>query len=95
MIDLRTERVVLLKPVRRVRFELNDVALTAREVVEMSDGSVWSVAYRRADYWSHNPKAPLTVASQCRATQTFAAHTNWIRGMEARFITRELPEVGV
>ncbi|MEV5913391.1 hypothetical protein AB0M00_31425 [Streptomyces chartreusis] len=95
MIDLSTDRRILLKPVRSVRFELRDVALTAREVVQMTDGSVWSVAHRRAEYWSHNPKAPLTVAFRFRASGEFVDAVEFIRAAERPFITRELPEVAV
>ncbi|WP_369272366.1 hypothetical protein AB5J55_22335 [Streptomyces sp. R11] len=93
MKDLSTDRWILLKPARSVRFELRDVALTGREVVQMTDGSVWSVAHRRPDYWSHNPKAPLTVAF--RTGGQFVDALEFIRNAERPYIVRELPEVAV
>ncbi|WP_416972517.1 hypothetical protein [Streptomyces sp. 4F14] len=52
MISLDDGKVVLLKVVRRVSFEMRDVAISRRDVVEMADGSIWNVAHRRPEYWS-------------------------------------------
>ncbi|MFC8099461.1 hypothetical protein [Streptomyces sp. NPDC057363] len=93
MKDLRTDKVILTKPVRRVEFELNDVALSGRAVVQMTDGTVWSVAHRRPDYWSYNPDAPLTVAFQFRKSTAFVDALEFIRNADRPYITRELPEV--
>ncbi|MFC4501773.1 MULTISPECIES: hypothetical protein [Streptomyces] len=92
MIDLSTDRVVLLKAVRRKKFTLErDPALTTREVVQMTDGSVWSIAYRRPEYWYHNPRTPLAVAFRMRGG--FDDGVAFVRHMDAANITGEMAEV--
>lgn len=92
MIELDRGTVVLLKMARRVRLMLgNSVALWATDVVQMRDGSFWSVAHRRSDYFNHRPNIPLTVACQLNA-DSFEVAVQWVRDMERQYITRELSE---
>jgi hypothetical protein len=92
MIDLMTDRVILSKPAFTVAFDLKSVALTRREVVQMDDGSVWTVAYRRPEYWDHNPSTPLVVGHRF-GHRDFVGALEFIRSAEGDFITAEHPMV--
>lgn len=96
MINLKNNGVILSKVVTRKRFTLgNSRALSAREVVTMDNGEVWSVAYRRPEHFNHRGGIPLTVAFKMGHCATFGDAVELIKVMEAQFITEEFPTAGV
>ncbi|MGW0087869.1 hypothetical protein ACWDWS_02500 [Streptomyces sp. NPDC003328] len=93
LIDLTTDRVIMLKPVRRKAFDQGkSKALTGSEVVQMTDGTVWHVSHRRPEFWAHRANAPLTVAFQL-SMLTFREAVEFVRTAEASYITAEHPTV--
>ncbi|MFI5865827.1 hypothetical protein [Streptomyces sp. NPDC051546] len=87
MIDSTTNKVVLNKAIRRVRFILGkSVALAAHDVALMDDGSVRIVAERRTGYAS---RIPVVTSKFNRAD--FRQIVERSRRFEADYVTEELP----
>lgn len=95
MIDLSTDRVILSKPVRCKTFILGkSVALLRTTAAVMDDGTLRVIAERKPDRY---PSGPLTVSWKPAfwiTKESFPELVEWLRNMEADYITAELPEVG-
>ncbi|MFE2075173.1 hypothetical protein [Streptomyces misionensis] len=82
--------VVLSKRRRRKVFVLGkSVALTDAEVAEMDDGTIRVIMYRRRDYWSYKPTAPLVVSWVYASRGGFRGAAAFVRKHEAPYITLE------
>ncbi|MFE9660298.1 hypothetical protein [Streptomyces sp. NPDC005955] len=93
MIDINSGEIIMTKVIRRKVFILGkSEALLRADAVEMSDGTLRVVNFRRPEFWDYNRRTVLVVSYQYRRRETFAELVETLRRLELRWITAELPE---